>query len=98
MRIVFMGTPEFAVPSLRTLVNSGFEIAAVVTNPDEPRGRGLKVFPPAIKSAAEGLGLPVIQVASLKDPGFAGSINSISPDLIVAATFSRNFNRSKMIL
>ncbi len=87
MRIVFMGTPEFAVPSLRTLVNSGFEIAAVVTNPDEPRGRGLKVFPPAIKSAAEGLGLPVIQVASLKDPGFAGSINSISPDLIVVVAF-----------
>ncbi len=87
MKIVFMGTPEFAVPSLRALVRSGCEIAAVVTNPDEPKGRGLKVCPPAIKSAAEELGLPVIQVASLKEPGFADSLRILSPDLMVVVAF-----------
>ncbi|MCL5020955.1 MAG: methionyl-tRNA formyltransferase [Bacteroidetes bacterium] len=87
MKIVFMGTPEFAVPSLRALVNSGYEIAAVVTNPDEPQGRGLKVLAPAIKDAANELGLPVVQVAALKEPGFADTLNDISPDLIVVVAF-----------
>jgi methionyl-tRNA formyltransferase len=87
MKIVFMGTPEFAVPSLKALANSGNEIAAVVTNPDEPQGRGLKVFPPEIKRAANELGLPVIQVASLKDPGIAATLTSITPDLIVVVAF-----------
>lgn len=87
MKIVFMGTPDFAVPSLKAIVGAGFEIAAVVTNPDEPRGRGLKVFPPAIKTAAVELGLPVMQVQSPKDPEFIGNLKKLSPDLIVVVAF-----------
>ena len=87
MRIVFMGTPEFAVPSLKAVVQAGFEIAAVVTSPDEPQGRGLKVSPPAIKIAAEEMGLRVIQAASLKEPSFADALREIAPDLIVVVAF-----------
>ncbi len=87
MKIVFMGTPEFAVPSLKGIVEACFEVAAVVTNPDEPRGRGLKVFPPAIKTAASDLGLRVIQTDSVRDPGFVETLTDISPDLIVVVAF-----------
>lgn len=87
MRIVFMGTPEFAVPSLKAIVEAGFEVSAVVTNPDEPQGRGLKVLPPAVKTAAVGLGLRVLQVSSLKDPQFAAKLKEIDPDLMVVVAF-----------
>lgn len=87
MKIVFMGTPDFAVPSLKGIVEAGFEVAAVVTNPDEPRGRGLKVFPPAIKTAATELGLKVIQISSVKDPAFVKTLSDIAPDLIVVVAF-----------
>lgn len=87
MRIVFMGTPDFAVPSLKAIVDAGFEVSAVVTNPDEPQGRGLKVLPPAVKTAAVELGLRVVQVASLKDAEFAGTMKEIDPDLIVVVAF-----------
>ncbi|MCL4539049.1 MAG: methionyl-tRNA formyltransferase [Bacteroidetes bacterium] len=87
MKIVFMGTPEFAVPSLRAIVQAGYEVAAVVTNPDEPQGRGLKVFPPAVKTAALELGLAVIQVESLKDPEFLRKLRGIAPDLMVVVAF-----------
>lgn len=82
-----MGTPDFAVPSLKAIVGAGFEVPVVVTNPDEPQGRGLKVLPPAVKTAAAGLGLRVIQVASLKDPEFAGTLKAIDPDLMVVVAF-----------
>ncbi len=82
-----MGTPDFAVPSLKAVVQAGYEVAAVVTNPDEPQGRGLKLLPPAIKSAAEEFGLPLLQVDSLKDPQFISTLNKIQPDLIVVVAF-----------
>lgn len=87
MKIVFMGTPEFAVPSLRAIVEAGMEVAAVVTNPDEPRGRGLKVFPPAVKNAAMDLGLSVIQTPSVKDQDFRNALADIAPDLIAVVAF-----------
>ncbi len=87
MKTVFMGTPEFAVPSLRAIVQAGYEVAAVVTNPDEPQGRGLKVFPPPVKTAALELGLAVIQVESLKDPEFLQKLREIAPDLMVVVAF-----------
>ncbi len=87
MKIVFMGTPEFAVPSLRAIVGAGYGVAAVVTNPDEPKGRGLKVFPPPVKTAALESGLPVIQVGSLKDEGFVQKLREIAPDLMVVVAF-----------
>lgn len=87
MKIVFMGNPEFAVPSLRAIIKGGYEVVAVVTNSDEPQGRGLKVFPPPVKTAALELGLPVIQVASLKDEGFVLRLREIGPDLMVVVAF-----------
>lgn len=87
MKIVFMGTPDFAVPSLRAIVDAGFEITGVVTNPDEPRGRGLKVFPPAVKTAALELGLPVVQVKSPKEPELIRILGEMNPDLIVVVAF-----------
>ncbi len=82
-----MGTPEFAVPSLRAIVRAGFDVAAVVTNTDEPQGRGLKVLPPAVKIAADELGLRVIQVGSLKEQSVADTIRDIAPDLMVVVAF-----------
>ncbi len=87
MKIVFMGTPEFAVPSLRAIVEAGFEVAAVVTNQDEPQGRGLKVQPPAVKVAAGELGLPLIQTPSVKEPSFVQRLREIAPDVIVVVAF-----------
>jgi len=82
-----MGTPEFAVPSLRAVVEAGHEVVAVVTNQDEPQGRGLKVAPPAVKVAAAELTLPVIQVSSLGDPDFIKDLSSLSPDVMVVVAF-----------
>ena len=87
MKIVFMGTPEFAVPSLKAIAEAGYEIAAVVTNQDEPQGRGLKISPSAVKTAALELGLPIIQAASLKDPEFVARLKTIAPDLMVVVAF-----------
>ena len=69
--IIFMGTPQFAVPSINALAKSGHHIALVVTQPDRPRGRGRRVYPPPIKTAALELGLEFTQVPSLKDPEIA---------------------------
>ena len=70
MRLVFMGTPDFAVPTLELLAASDHEIVSVVTRPDAQRGRGRKVSAPEVKAAAESLGLPVLQPESLKDEAF----------------------------
>ncbi|MGE5596365.1 MAG: methionyl-tRNA formyltransferase, partial [Hyphomicrobiales bacterium] len=64
-RIIFMGSPDFAVPSLRALVSAGFRVGAVVTQPDKPAGRGGRMTPPPVKVAAEELGLTVLQPDSL---------------------------------
>ncbi|MGC8595394.1 MAG: methionyl-tRNA formyltransferase [Candidatus Kryptoniota bacterium] len=88
MRIVFMGTPAFAIPSLM-VINSEkrWELAAVVTNPDEPQGRGLKSVPPPVKVAADQLGLKVIQATNLNDPAFHSLLEDLSPDLLVVVAF-----------
>jgi len=87
MKVIFMGTPEFAVPSLKAVVSANHEVAAVITNRDEPQGRGLKIFPPAIKTAAVALGLPVIQVSNVKDSGFIAELKGLSPDVMVVVAF-----------
>ncbi|MBW1867022.1 MAG: methionyl-tRNA formyltransferase, partial [Deltaproteobacteria bacterium] len=61
LKIIFMGTPDFSVPALKILPQSGYEVALVVTQPDRPRGRGCKLTPPPVKAAALDLGLPVVQ-------------------------------------
>ena len=81
LRIVFMGTPEFAVPSLRALVAGGYRVVAVVTAPDKPAGRGQRLHESDVKVAARELGLPVLQPMKLRDPEFIDAMRALEPDL-----------------
>lgn len=88
MRIIIMGTPEFAVPSLERLVENGYAPAAVVTGPDRPRGRGQQMTPTPVKEAALRLGIEtILQPESVKDPAFANRIAALRPDVIVVVAF-----------
>lgn len=87
MRLVFMGTPDFAVASLNALVEAGFDVAAVVTAPDKPAGRGQKIHESAVKQYAAAKGIPVLQPLKLKDPEFIESLKSIQADLQVVVAF-----------
>ncbi len=89
MRIVFMGTPEFAVPSLKRLVADGHEIAAVYTNPDKPKNRGMKMTPSPVKVAALEAGIPVIQPRSLREEGVLEELTALAPELIVVAAYGK---------
>ena len=89
LKIIFMGTPEFAVPGLEAIAGSHHEIVLVVTQPDRRKGRGLKVSPPPIKECALDSGLKVIQPHSIKDQGFIDSVKEIAPDLIVVVAFGQ---------
>lgn len=89
MRIVFMGTPEFAVPSLRLLSESGYEIAAVVTQPDRPKGRKKTLTPPPVKEAALSLGLPVLQPERMRSAEAVVAIRELAPELIVTAAYGQ---------
>ncbi|RMF60705.1 MAG: methionyl-tRNA formyltransferase [Calditrichaeota bacterium] len=83
-----MGTPEFAVPSLEKIHNSRHQIVGVVTQPDRPRGRGLKLLPPPVKEAAIGLNLnPILQPESLKDPEFLTILDALQADVFVVVAF-----------
>lgn len=86
-RIVFMGTPAFAVPTLDLLNRSGYDVAAVVTAPDKPAGRGLKLQSSAVKQKASALGLPLFQPVSLKDEAFIKSLADLQADLFVVVAF-----------
>lgn len=87
LRIVFMGTPEFAVPSLRALVAGGYNVVGVVTTPDKPAGRGQKLHRSDVKLAALELGLPVLQPEKLKAPEFVAAMQALRPDLGIVIAF-----------
>lgn len=87
LRIVFMGTPEFAVPSLRALVAGGYNVVGVVTIPDKPAGRGQKLHQSEVKTAALELGLPVLQPEKLKAPEFVEALRALRPDLGIVIAF-----------
>lgn len=87
LRIVFMGTPEFAVASLSALVQEGYMIVGVVTAPDKPAGRGLQLQQSAVKKYAVEKGLPVLQPQKLKDPVFVAALQSLRADLQVVVAF-----------
>lgn len=87
MRIVFMGTPEFSVESLDSLIKSGFEVSVVVTVPDKPAGRGLTLRKSAVKIYAEKNNLPVLQPVRLKDESFLAELKSYNADLFVVVAF-----------
>ncbi len=87
LRIVFMGTPEFAAYHLKTLHDSGAHIVAAITAPDKPAGRGQKLKPSAVKEMALELGIPVLQPEKLKNPDFLEELKSYRPDLQIVVAF-----------
>jgi methionyl-tRNA formyltransferase len=87
MRIVFMGTPAFALPSLTILLDNSYSIPYVVTAPDKPRGRGQRVSVTPVKQFALERGLPVLQPDNLKDPTFLSALQAAHPDLMVVVAF-----------
>jgi methionyl-tRNA formyltransferase len=87
LRIIFMGTPEFAIPSLERLIHAGLEIAAVVTAPDKPAGRGLQLNQSAVKRFALAEGLKILQPEKLKDPDFVKELKSLNADIQVVVAF-----------
>lgn len=89
MRIVFMGTPDFAVPSLQALLDAGHEIAAVYTQPDKPVGRRQLLTPPPVKELALHCGLPVYQPTRLRDGTEAARLRELAPDLIAVVAYGR---------
>ena len=89
LRLVFFGTPEFAVPSLEALLASTHQVAAVITQPDRPSGRGHKTRDAPVKALAIAAGVDVLQPARLKDPSFMGAFRSLNADLAVVAAYGR---------
>ena len=91
MRILFAGTPEFAVPSLLTLCDSPHEVIALLSMPDRPRGRSRKPIWPETKKVAMERGVPVFQPQDLKTPEFNEALKELSPDLIVVVAYGKIF-------
>jgi len=89
MRILFMGTPDFALFSLRALVEAGEDVIGVVTQPDKPKGRGYALTPPPVKVYAQERGLPVYQPKTLRDEDFAALLAELDPEVIVVVAFGK---------
>ena len=87
MKLVFFGTPDFAVPSLQSLHESPHEVLSVVTNPDKKSGRGLKLNSSPVKKTGESLGLDIIQPDDLRDKNFISYLKQINPDIYVVVAF-----------
>lgn len=90
LKVVFMGTPDFAVPSLKKLIEEGYDVMLVVTQPDRPAGRGKKLTPPPVKVVAEEAGIPVYQPEKVKEnEELKKKLSEINPDLIVVAAYGK---------
>ncbi|MFN0049147.1 MAG: methionyl-tRNA formyltransferase [Cytophagales bacterium] len=87
LRIVYMGTPEFAVPGLKLLVENGYNIVAVITAPDKPQGRGLKLGETPVKEYAKSVGLPILQPEKLKNEDFLAELKALRADLQIVVAF-----------
>ena len=94
MKLLFMGTPDFAVFSLDALCRAGHEIVGVVTQPDKPRGRGYTLTPPPVKVFAEERGLSVYQPNTLKDDAFSALLEELSPEVIVVVAYGKILPRA----
>jgi len=94
MKIVFMGTPGFAVPSLERILADGYEVAAVITQPDRPKGRKRELTPPPVKEAALRLGIPVHQPERMRSEEAIALVESLKPDLIVTAAYGQILPRA----
>ena len=93
MRLVFMGTPDFAVPALRALVSGGHEVVGVFTQPDRPAGRGKNLKPSPVKAAAEELGLTVFQPEKIKTPEGILQLRALAPDGIIVVAYGQILSR-----
>ncbi|MFH7319160.1 methionyl-tRNA formyltransferase [Desulfurivibrio sp. D14AmB] len=89
MRIIYLGTPEFAVPPLTALLEHGEEVVAVITQPDRPKGRGKKLSPPPVKELALAHKIPVLQPSKIRTPEFLAEIGALQPDLLVVVAYGR---------
>ena len=89
MKIVFMGTPDFAVTTLQALIDSGHEVVAAVSQPDKPFGRKAELRPTPVKAAALAAGIPVLQPRRLRDPEFTEELEQVAPDVIVVAAYGK---------
>lgn len=89
MKILFMGTPDFALFSLRALVDAEENVAAVVTQTDKPKGRGMTLTPPPVKVYATEHGIPVFQPKTLKDGAFETELREIDPDIIIVVAYGK---------
>ena len=89
MRVIFMGTPDFAVAVLRRLVEDGWDIAAAYTQPDKPKNRGMKLVPTPVKEYAVTAGIPVYQPASCRDEAVLEELRALAPDVIVVAAYGK---------
>lgn len=89
MRVVFMGTPDFAVGTLESLIEAGHQVAAVVTQPDKPKGRGKSLTMTPVKEAALAHRIPVYQPKKVREPEFVDNLRAIAPDVIVVAAFGQ---------
>ncbi|MFN3998171.1 methionyl-tRNA formyltransferase [Algoriphagus sp.] len=87
LRIIYMGTPEFAVPALEKLVEAGWNVVGVLTAPDKPQGRGQKLVGSPVKQAAEKLGLHILQPTNLKNPEFQQELKDLNADLQIVVAF-----------
>jgi methionyl-tRNA formyltransferase len=94
LKVLFLGTSEFALPALENLLGSSHEVLAVVTQPDRPKGRGQKLFPSAIKSLALAQNLPLFQPEKIRDPASLEILQSFRPDLIVVVAYGQILSSS----
>jgi len=89
LKIVYMGTPDFAVPPLRALQESSHRVVAAVTQPDRPKGRGRKLAPPPVKETATAFGIPIIQPETVRRDEFHQRMRQLAPDLFVVVAFGQ---------
>lgn len=94
MKIIFMGTPYFAVPSLEMLINEGYEVLAAVTQPDKPKGRGNKMAAPPVKESALKHNINVLQPEKIKIPEFIEQIRALGPDLLITAAYGKILSKA----
>ena len=89
MRIVFMGTPDFAAVSLQRLLDERFDVVGVFTQPDKPKNRGMKLIPSPVKEYAQSVGLPVYQPQSFRDEETVQQLRELKPDLLVVVAYGK---------
>ena len=94
MKIVYMGTPDFAVAPLAALAENGYEVEAVITQPDKPKGRGKTMMPTPVKEEALKHGIPVLQPVKVRDPEFVEELKNLAPDIIIVAAFGQIIPKS----